>query len=88
MLRIMYTAPLMRILVIEDEHRLARNIQSYLQMEEHYTVDAAFTGEEGVHTQRPGPTPPPWYPNGPRSIAATGDATGNAADVRRELQRA
>ena len=48
MLRIMYTAPLMRILVIEDEHRLARNIQSYLQMEEHYTVDAAFTGEEGV----------------------------------------
>ncbi|PIR53046.1 DNA-binding response regulator [Candidatus Peregrinibacteria bacterium CG10_big_fil_rev_8_21_14_0_10_49_10] len=36
----------MRILIIEDEHALARNIQKYLLLEK-CTADAVFDGEEG-----------------------------------------
>jgi len=36
----------MRILVIEDEHRIARSIQSGLEQEK-YAVDVAFTGTDG-----------------------------------------
>lgn len=37
----------MRILVVEDEKKVARFIQQGLE-EEHYTVDVAFDGEEGL----------------------------------------
>ena len=37
----------MRILIVEDEHALARNIQKYLILER-YSVDVAFDGEEGL----------------------------------------
>jgi len=36
----------MRILVVEDEHRIARSIQTGLQQEK-YAVDVAFTGTDG-----------------------------------------
>lgn len=39
----------MRLLVVDDQHTLARNIQKYLQMEALYTVDVAFDGKEGMH---------------------------------------
>ena len=38
----------MRVLVVEDNQRLARNIQSYLQMELRYTTEVAFDGDEGL----------------------------------------
>lgn len=38
----------MRILVAEDQHTLARNIQKYLQMEERYTVDVVFNGGDAI----------------------------------------
>lgn len=38
----------MRILVVEDNQRLTRNIQSYLQTEHRYIVDVAFDGNDGV----------------------------------------
>jgi two-component system, OmpR family, response regulator len=37
----------MRLLVVEDEHQLARNIQKYLLLEQ-YAVDVAFDGGEGL----------------------------------------
>lgn len=39
----------MRILVAEDQHTLARNIQKSLQSEELYVVEVAFDGEEALH---------------------------------------
>jgi len=36
----------MRVLVVEDEHRIARSIQTGLQQEK-YAVDVAFTGTDG-----------------------------------------
>ena len=38
----------MRILVAEDQHTLARNIQKFLQMEEFYIVDVVFDGHEAL----------------------------------------
>ncbi|MBU0458269.1 response regulator transcription factor [Patescibacteria group bacterium] len=38
----------MRILIVEDEHQLARNIQKYLLLDK-YAVDVAFDGEEGLN---------------------------------------
>ena len=37
----------MRILVVEDEKKVARFIQQGLE-EEHYTVDVAHDGEKGL----------------------------------------
>ena len=37
----------MRILIVEDEHQLARNVQKYLLLEK-YAADVAFDGEEGL----------------------------------------
>jgi len=37
----------MRVLVIEDDQRLARLIKRVLE-EEHFVVDLAFTGDEGL----------------------------------------
>lgn len=39
----------MRVLVVEDEHRIARSIKQGL-MQESYAVDVAYDGEEGLHT--------------------------------------
>ena len=36
----------MRILVIEDEHKIANSIREGLE-QEHYAVDVAFTGTDG-----------------------------------------
>ena len=36
----------MRILVVEDEHKIAQSIKKGLE-QEHYAVDLAFTGDEG-----------------------------------------
>ncbi|PIR53186.1 DNA-binding response regulator [Candidatus Peregrinibacteria bacterium CG10_big_fil_rev_8_21_14_0_10_49_10] len=38
----------MRILIVEDNYRLARNIQSYLQSQKNYTASVAFDGNEGL----------------------------------------
>lgn len=38
----------MHILVIDDNQRLTRNIQAYLQTEQHYIVDVVFDGDEGL----------------------------------------
>lgn len=38
----------MRILVAEDQPKIARNVQKVLQMEELYTVDVAFNGSEAL----------------------------------------
>jgi DNA-binding response OmpR family regulator len=43
----------MRVLVVEDEHRLARALQRGL-MAEGYVVDVAHDGEEGLHLAREG----------------------------------
>lgn len=39
----------MRVLVVEDEHRIARSIKQGLS-QEGYAVDVAFDGEEGLNT--------------------------------------
>lgn len=36
----------MRILVVEDEHRIANSIKKGLE-QEHYAVDAVYNGTEG-----------------------------------------
>lgn len=38
----------MRILLVEDHHTLARNIQKMLQVQDLYTVDVCFNGLEGL----------------------------------------
>jgi DNA-binding response OmpR family regulator len=43
----------MRILVVEDEKKVARFIQQGLE-DEHYTVDVAFDGEEGLRASEAG----------------------------------
>ncbi len=43
----MQTEPDMRILLVEDEKKVARFIQQGLE-EEHYTVDVAYDGEKGL----------------------------------------
>lgn len=39
----------MRVLIIEDEKRLARNIAEILEEKESYAVDCAFDGIDGLH---------------------------------------
>lgn len=41
-----YNMPLMRVLVVEDEHRIATSIKKGLE-QEHYAVDVAFDGNDG-----------------------------------------
>ena len=39
----------MRVLIIEDEKRLARNIAEILEEKENYAVDCTFDGIDGLH---------------------------------------
>lgn len=41
-----YTIPSMRVLVVEDEHKIANSIKKGLEQES-YAVDVAFTGDDG-----------------------------------------
>ena len=45
----------MRILIIEDEERLARNISSVLREAANFAVDIANDGEDGLHLARTNP---------------------------------
>ena len=45
----------MRILIIEDEERLARNIASVLREAASFAVDIAVDGEDGLHLARTNP---------------------------------
>ena len=39
----------MRVLIVEDEARLARNIASFLRKPGGYAVDVSADGEDGLH---------------------------------------
>ena len=45
----------MRVLVIEDEPRLARNIARMLREQAGYAVDISADGEDGLHMARTNP---------------------------------